>query len=110
MAKGDVKLMLGCFGRTDDGFISCPAAENCILTVTQSQSNYSELMDFFDSFKLFDRRILDYNAVRHMLFNIRERFDQLTSRIWSEKEFLLYQKFTIAHRDCGIYLGLNTGE
>lgn len=96
-------LLLGCFGLREDNFISCPSVENNILLMDPSLYKYNEMMDLFDQFKLFDRPIFDYNAIRHLIFNLQENFDQLSKKLWTEKKFELLQKFTINHRFCGLY-------
>ncbi len=65
-------------------------------------------MEFLDNMQLYDRVMLDYNSVRHFVFNMQEKFTFPTKKLWSEKMFLLYQKFTISHKDCGIYIDLET--
>lgn len=104
--KEELYLILGCFGRRDDDFINCLGVENKILKLDPSLYKYTEMMTYLDGCRLFDRPMFDYNAVRHVIFNLREKYDQPTKRLWSEKKFELYQKFTIDHRHCGIYLKL----
>lgn len=104
--NGEIQVILGCFGRTDDDFVSCAGLQNVILQINPSMANYEEMMDYFDNLKLFDRVLLDYNAVRHLIFNLQDRFTLSTSKLWSEKMFHLYQKFTIDHKDCGLFVRL----
>lgn len=106
MSDGGLYIVLGCFGRTDDGFVSCSGISNRILHVDPSNYYYSEIMNYLDNMQLFDRAMLDYNAVRHVIFNMQEKFASETHKLWSEKMFLLYQKFTISHKDCGIFIDL----
>ena len=106
MKTEELYIILGCFGRREDDFISCAGIENRILKVEESLYNFNELMDFLDTCRLFDRPLFDYNAIRHLIFNLRDRFDQPMKRLWSEKRFELYQKFTIDHRHCGLYAKL----
>lgn len=102
-----IEVILGCFGRVDDGFISCNSSENVILTIDLS---HNEIMDYFDQMQLFDKSLLNYNAVRHLIFNIQEKFGYLDKNLWSEKMFLIYQKFLISHSCCGIFVKLRTSE
>lgn len=106
MGNDNIYLVLGCFGRRDDDFVSCSGIENRILLLSPTIVNYNDLMDYLENCRLFDRPLFEYNGIRHVIFNIREKFDQVTKRIWSEKKFTLYQKFTIDHRHCGLYLKL----
>lgn len=106
MEEQRLYLLLGCFGRRDDDFISCGGVENNILTVEDHLIHYNEMMNYFDTCRLFDRPMFDLNAIRHFIFNLREKFDQLTKRLWPEKKFDLYQKFIIEHRYCGLYVKL----
>lgn len=103
----ELNLILGCFGRQDDDFISCSGVENSILKVSPSLYKYNEMMDYFDNCNLFDKPMFDYNQIRHVIFNLRDRYDQVTKRIFSEKNFKLYEKFTIEHKNCGLYLKLS---
>jgi len=103
-------VLLGCFGRQDDGFISCSGVENCILVVDASLTNYTEIMDYLDGVKLFDKTILEYNSVRHIILNLQDKFDQVVKRLWTEKQFILYQKFVVDHKNCGVYLKLKMAE
>ncbi|KKN60997.1 hypothetical protein LCGC14_0526220 [marine sediment metagenome] len=110
MSAGELYIVLGCFGRTDDGFVSCSGIDNIILKTSPSDSNYDEIMDYFDSLQLFDRQIMNYNAARHFVHNMQDKFDLPTKRLWSEKMFLLYQKFVIDHRDCGVCIKLQLAD
>lgn len=64
------------------------------------------MMNYFASCRLFDRPLFELNAVRHVIFNLQDKYDQKNSRLWSEKNFTLYQKFIIDHRPCGVYVKL----
>lgn len=106
MSTGNLYVVLGCFGLRDDEFVSCAGVENRILNVEDNLVHYNQMMDYLDNCRLFDKSMFDYNAIRHVLFNVRDKFDQPNRRIWSEKKFGLLEKFTIEHRKCGIYLKL----
>lgn len=99
-------LVLGCFGRCDDGFISCKGIENKILKISQDLEGYENMMDYFSSCRLFDRPTFELNAVRHLIFNLQDKYDQKLTRLWPEKNFNLYQKFIIDHRPCGVFAKL----
>jgi hypothetical protein len=99
-------LVLGCFGREEGGFVSCTGVENSILTIKPTINNYNEIMNYLDSCQLFDKTLLEYNSVRHIILNLQDKFDQVVKKLWTEKQFRLYQKFIIDHRDCGVYLKL----
>jgi len=106
MSAGELHVVLGCFGRTDDGFVSCSGIENIILKIRPSDPNYEEIMDYLDKMQLFDRQVMNYNAARHFIHNMQDKFDLPTKRLWSEKMFMLYQKFVIDHKDCGVFVKL----
>lgn len=99
-------LTLGCFGRKDDGFVSCPGVENRILKIDDSLVYVDEIMDYFDSVRLFDRHMLDLNSIRHLLHNLQDRFDQKVKRLWTEKQYGLYERFVVSHKPCGLYVKL----
>lgn len=107
--KEDLYVILGCFGRADDGFVNCTGIENKILGAGEHLDRYNEMMDYFDGCRLFDRPMFEYNAIRHFIHNLQDRFDQVAvgRRLWSEKQYNLYQKFIIDHRFCGLYVRLD---
>ena len=110
MSNGSLYIILGCFGRSDDGFVSCGSLRNRIVQIQSTDSNYSEIMDYLDSMQLFDRVMMDYNAIRHFIFDMQNKFELPTRKLWSEKMFLLYQKFVIDHKDCGLFIDLELPE
>lgn len=103
----ELYLVLGCFGRKDDNFISCSGLENKILKVIFTLENYNKIMDYLENCRLFDKPLFDVNGVRNVIFYMQDKFDQGMKRLWSEKEFLLYQKFLLGHKECGTYLKLS---
>jgi hypothetical protein len=105
-----LNLILGCFGRVDDGFVSCNGIENNILVLDSLLYHFNDIMDFCDTYKLFDRKMMEYNSVRHFIFNMQNRFDQVSRKLWTEQRFLLYQKFTIDHKSCGLFLRLDFAD
>lgn len=106
--KEDLYLVLGCFGRVDDGFVSCACCENKILKLDPRLDNYNGIIEYLDTCRLFDKPTFDFNAIRHVVHNMQDRFDQIASgrRLWTEKQIQLYQKFLMDHRLCGLYLKL----
>ena len=106
--KENLYLILGCFGRVDDGFVSCSSCENKILNLDTRLENYNGIIEYLDTCRLFDKPTFDFNAIRHVMHNMQDRFDQVASgrRLWTEKQVQLYQKFLMDHRLCGLYLKL----
>lgn len=102
----ELYLILGCFGNSDDGFVNCRSCENRILQISPKLINYNSIMDFFDSYKLYDKPIFDINSVRHCLKSMQDQFDQFDKRLWHEKKYKNFEKFICNHRDCGLYLKL----
>lgn len=105
--KDELHIILGCFGHQDDNFISCSGAENSILNVSPSLPSYNEIMDYLEICGLFDRPEFDYNSIRHIIFNLRDRYDYVNKKIFSKKIFQLIENFTVQHKKCGIYLKLS---
>lgn len=99
-------LLIGCFGRRDEDFISCSTTENKLLAIEDHLIHYNEMMDYFDQCHLFDKQMFDLSSIRHFIFNLRQKFDQPNRRLWSEKRFNLYEKYLIEHRMCGLYVKL----
>lgn len=104
--KIDFYLCLGCFGLTTDSFVSCPGIENPILEASNAIPDYQEMLDYFEQLRLYDRPLFDYNAVRHVVINLQDRYSLGGRPLWMPKKFDLYQKFVINHRHCGVYLKL----
>lgn len=71
---------------------------------------YNQMMDYFSSCRLFDRPLFELNSVRHLIFNLQDKYDQKNGRLWTEKNFTLYQKFIIDHRPCGVFVKLILDE
>ena len=99
-------LVLGCYGRTDDGFVLCPSSENRILKLDDTLNSFNDLMDYLESVGLMDRPMLDINAIRHLVHNIQERYDQVVRRLWTEKQYHLIERFIHMHKPCGLYAKL----
>lgn len=104
----ELYLVLGCFGRADNGFVSCSSCENRILFINPRIENYQGIMDFLDTRQLFDKPSFDFNAIRNILQNMQGQFDQVSSgrTLWSEPQIQLFQKFLLEHKQCGLYLKL----
>lgn len=105
---GELYLILGCFGRNDDGFVSCSSCENKILNVNARLDKYNEIMDYLEACRLFDRPIFEYSTIAHFIKNMQDRYDQIAvgRRLWSEKQYNLYLKFIAEHKLCGCYVKL----
>ena len=99
-----VYLVLGCFGKIDGSFVSCSKCESKILELSESLEQITEIVQYLKSLSLFQRSNKDYNGIRHILFNIKNKYYQGMKPIWDEKYFHLLEKFTIMHKDCGLYL------
>jgi hypothetical protein len=99
-------LVLGCWGRRDNDFISCNGVENRILKIEDHLEHYQEIMDYLDNCRLFDRATFDGNSVRSIISYIQDKFDQPTRRLWSESRYSLLHKFLSDHRNCGVFLKL----
>jgi hypothetical protein len=106
LSNEELYLVLGCFGRRDDDFVSCRGVENRILKLNDALENYDEMMDYFEGVRLFDKPLFDQNAIRHFIYNMQERFDQRFKRLWSEKYYNLLERFVVSHRSCGTYIKL----
>lgn len=107
--REDLYVILGCFGRVEDGFVHCTGIENKILKVGDHIENNNAMMDYFDSCRLFDRAMFEYSAIRHFIYNLQDRFDQtvIGKRLWSKPQYDHYEKFIVSHRSCGLYVRLD---
>lgn len=106
MSNEALYLVLGCFGRRDDYFVSCPGVENRILKIDESLEYFDEIMNYFDAVRLFDKPLFDQNALRHFIYNMQDRYDQKFKRLWSEKYYNLLERFIVSHKACGTYAKL----
>jgi len=50
--------------------------------------------------------MLDQNAVRHLIYNLQDRFDQKFKRLWTDHEYNLIERFIHMHKQCGTYAQL----
>lgn len=97
-------LVLGCFGRVESEFVLCSAIENRILKLGDQLNNFHKLAEYLDKVNLFDRPMLDNNSIRHVLYNLQDRFDQKTKRLWTDHQYNLLERFMQTHKPCGFYL------
>lgn len=99
-------LVLGCHGRTENGFILCPGVQNRVLKLDDSLVNIDGVIDYLEAVRLFDRPMLDQNAIRHLVYNLQDRFDQKFKRLWTDHEYNLIERFVHMHKQCGLYAQL----
>jgi hypothetical protein len=99
-------LVLGCYGRTENGFILCPSVQNRIMKLDDSLVNIDGVTEYLDAVKLFDRPMLDQNSIRHLVYNLQDRFDNKFKRMWSDHEYHLLERFIHMHKPCGLYAQL----
>lgn len=103
-------LILGCFGLSIDGFTCCSGLENTILDLSVNIPDYNSLINYLEQCRLFDKPAFELNAVKHIIYNIQNKYSLTVRPIWSQNKFDLYQKFVIDHRLCGVYLRLALPE
>lgn len=99
-------LVLGCHGRTENGFVLCPGVQNRVLKLDDSLVNFDGVTEYLDAVRLFDRPMLDQNAIRHLVYNLQDRFDQKLKRLWTDHEYHLLERFIHMHSQCGLYAQL----
>jgi hypothetical protein len=99
-------LVLGCYGRIENGFVLCSSTQNRILKLDDGLVNVEGVTDYFEAVKLFDRPMLDQNAIRHLIYNLQDRFDQKFKRMWTDHEYHLLERFMQMHKPCGLYAQL----
>jgi hypothetical protein len=103
----ELLLILGCFGLIEEGFTHCSSCENKILKINQSIQNYSNLIEYLDSCRLFDKPLYDMNGVKNVIQNIHVKFNLNNfKKLWHQKEIDNYEKFISSHKRCGLYLKL----
>lgn len=105
--NGDcIYLVLGCYGRNDDGFVSCCSVENKILKLDENIQDLPEILTYLKDLRLYEKPLMDYNAVRRVIFNFQDRYYQRALPIWPENKFKFIENFTLMHKMCGLYLKL----
>lgn len=110
MPHYDLYIILGCFGLRHDDFISCPGVENVILKLNTSIMHYNEILDYFESYRLYDRPMLDLNAIKHFIHNLNNKFIQGMKPLWLPQTYQLYHNFILNHKQCGLIVRLALPE
>jgi hypothetical protein len=72
--------------------------------VPEEFEDVKDFLFYIKSLNLIEKRLIDYNAIRKVLFNIQDRYYQKNKTIWTKEYFRLLENFTLVHRSCGIYL------
>lgn len=104
--SSNLYLVLGCNGRIDEKFITCSSVSNPILLIDENLEDYDLIIKYLKTINLFNRKIINYNFVRNVLFKMQNSFMQGHKNLWNAKVFRLIENFTIMHGPCGIYLAL----
>lgn len=105
----NVVLICGCWGREEEGFVSCSGASNIILDLGKNTERNKQIIDFLDNvYKIFDRPL--YNNVHTAIFNIQEKFSDKGKPVFKEALFKRIEGFCIQHIKCGLYLRLEMKE
>lgn len=99
-------LVLGCFGRTENDFVLCPSVENRILKLDDTIEDFHKLVEYLECVHLFDRPLLEQSSVKHLVYNIQNKFDQKFRRLWTDHQFNLLERFMVMHKPCGYFAKL----
>lgn len=100
-----VILVLGCWGRTNEGFSICNGVSNAVLDLTLNSERNVAISEYLDSHHgLFDRPL--YNGVHSAVFNIQEKFSLKGKPVFSTTVFRWMEEFCVMHAKCGLYLRL----
>jgi len=102
----NVYLVLGCYGRKEDGFTLCPSTENRILRIDDSLAYFEEIWSYLETIGLLDKPLININAVQNFVFRMQDRFDQKIKKLWSEQQFNTLERFIHMHKTCGLYVRL----
>jgi len=104
-----VALVLGCWGRSHDGFRMCGGVSNEILDLTAPSERNQAMSDFLDSrYALFDRPL--YTNVHTALFSLKNEFEGVGAPVFAKGVFELAEQFCVAHARCGLFLRLEMKE
>lgn len=96
-------LILGCWGRKENDFISCSSVLNKILDLTAQTETNRKIIDFLDNnYRLCDKPL--YSNIHTALFSIQNEFSQLNNPIFDKSKFYKIEEFIQLHKKCGLYL------
>jgi len=104
-----VTLVLGCWGRTSEGFSICNGVSNAVLDLTPNSERNAAISEYLDSnYGLFDRPL--YNNVHSVVFNIQEKFSFKGKPVFNNLVFRWMEEFCIMHAKCGLFLRLELAD
>jgi len=104
-----IMLVLGCWGREEEGFCSCSGVKNCIRDLTKQTEKNKAIADYLDSnFRMFDKPL--YNNVHTALWNVQDKFSEKGKPIFKESVFKRMEEFCKIHVKCGTFLRLELIE
>lgn len=102
-------LILGCWGRDEEGFKSCSSIQNKILELTNQTERNREIIDFLDdNYKLIDKPL--YSNVHTVLFSVQDTFSHKGKPVFDKVLFHKIEDFCQTHRKCGLFLRLSLEE
>lgn len=100
-----VILILGCWGRAEDGITACCGIENEVLDITSDSKMNVAITEYLDTnFNIFDRPI--YNNIHTAVWNIQERFSDKKGAVFPKRMFERMEEFCSMHVKCGLFLRL----
>lgn len=104
-----IVLVLGCWGRKDNGFVSCKGVTNNILDLTKSSERNRSIKDYLDRcYQLFDKPL--YNNVHTAIYNINEKFSTVVDKVFPDTLYQHMEAFCLDHKRCGTFLRLEIIE
>lgn len=102
-------LILGCWGRNENGFVICDGVSNQILDLTDNSGRNEDISNYLDShFKLFDKPL--YSNVHTAIWNIQEKFSIKGKPVFEKRAFSWMEEFCLMHAKCGLFLRLELIE
>ena len=102
-------LILGCWGREENGFTICNGIENRIIDLTKKTTQNVEIVNLLDSnYFLFDRPL--YKNVHTALWNLQEKCSKIGCPVFGQQLFKNMEEFCISHKKCGVFLRLKMEE
>lgn len=105
----NIIVVIGCWGREEDGFVSCNGVSNEILDLSKGSGRNTKISNYLDEiYKLFDKPL--YNNVHTAIWNIQEKFSEKGNPVFKEGLFKKIEEFCLSHHKCGLYLRLKLEE
>ena len=85
-------LVLGCWGRTNDGLIVCGGVANDVLDITAPSDRNVSIADYLDTnFHMLKKPL--YGNAHNVIYNIQEKFGEVGAPVFPEAYYRRLEEF-----------------